>query len=459
MAPKPHRTSSGLARTHSRSSSHGSKMNLNLQLTQKEPAPLRHTDKHSKKGGHLYRETNARNTSPFPRNNSSVRIQSKEHIAPNNIRRVQTASAHATKPPAGAGGKQKVGFTISSPDGDDDEWVSSESGAATPSQSSDNEGDHVSVVSEDTNIPRVASHTNGFTTRDEMPTPRARTPPLPRVDTARPPNPPPSAPATQTHFESHPQITTQLSNSPEDHRQTQPPSPSPHAIIPKARSETHSPPRRSPDHILKRQSMTRPPSTHSVTSRTDSLRPHPLIRAHSYGQGLLTKPVPLAPLATADVAPALMSSASSPTSLRAVSPSTNPSSVSPVLSQGSFTTSEASKQLRRTSTSSVRSTATLPVGPSASQIQLSRSSHDRQRTMSSSSTFAALSTFAMRSTPSPPRTPIQQLTVTFPPPEPHLEGIHPLLPPPYLSAHLTVLAYRNPLSESYDRVFKAKQAL
>ena len=38
-----------------------------------------------------------------------------------------------------------------------------------------------------------------------------------------------------------------------------------------------------------------------------------------------------------------------------------------------------------------------------------------------------------------------------------MEAIHPLLPPPYLSAHLTVLAYRNPIAESYDRVIRAKQ--
>lgn len=40
-----------------------------------------------------------------------------------------------------------------------------------------------------------------------------------------------------------------------------------------------------------------------------------------------------------------------------------------------------------------------------------------------------------------------------------METMHPLLPPPYLSAHLTVLAWRNPLAESYERVVKAKQAL
>ena len=39
------------------------------------------------------------------------------------------------------------------------------------------------------------------------------------------------------------------------------------------------------------------------------------------------------------------------------------------------------------------------------------------------------------------------------------ENVHPLLPPPYLSAHLTVLASKNPLAESYARVMSAKQAL
>ena len=217
--------------------------------------------------------------------------------------------------------------------------------------------------------------------------------------------------------------------------------------------------------------MTRPPSTHSITtSSSQHLRPHPLIRAHSAGYGALlsgpAKPAPLAPLTSSEQIPAT----SSPTNYRAVSPtfSMQTNTASPVLSQPSPTDSEASRQLRRTSLSSRGSTATLPAGQplqgSASHSHIGRTaSHDRQRTMSASSTFAALSNLnlGMRATPSPPKTPLQHLTVHFPPAEQHLaqvEHIHPLLPPPYNTAHMTLLAYRNPLAESYERVVRAKQA-
>jgi hypothetical protein len=39
-----------------------------------------------------------------------------------------------------------------------------------------------------------------------------------------------------------------------------------------------------------------------------------------------------------------------------------------------------------------------------------------------------------------------------------VEMIHPLLPGPYLNNHLTVLARRNPIKESFDRVIQARQA-
>lgn len=451
-----HRTGGGLVRTHSRTSSGSSnKANLGLQLTQKEPAPTRYADKQTKRNGHLYHEATSRNTSPVPRNNSRIRVQSKEQL-----------QAHANRPAPLASNnkastsKQKVGFTIASPsEGDDDEWVSSESGAATPLQN-DSDAEQVTTPIEPPkpSIQLSTSRVNGFAI-DEQPTPRARTPSLPRVDTARPPSPQRrdyASPALQT---SHLAISLVHDTPPQQIHHSPPPQVAP--PVPKARSETHSPPRRSPDHVHW-QSRTRPPSTHSVAGRADSLRPHPLIRGHSYGQGILgpAKPAPLAPLTTvlAENAPAQMSTSTSPT---AVSPalSSKTSSTSPALSHISPTMSEASRQLRRTSTSSVRSTATMPVIPSASQVQLTKAHHDRQRTLSTSSTFAALSGFGYRSTPSPPRTPMQQITVTFPLPDHSQEPVHPLLPPPYLSAHLTMLTYRNPLAESYERVMRAKQAL
>ena len=326
-----------------------------------------------------------RNTSLFPRNNSTVRVQSKEQIQPAVIRRAQTPQQTANR---ASSSKHKVGFTISSPsEGDDDEWVSSESGAATPLQDTDSDRGLASPV-EPTRppIPRVTSHVNGFGVGNETATPRARTPPLPRVETIRP---------SADHSLATPRLQqpqAQRALTIDQHSQegpgtpwgTQPqlPQVSP---VPKARSETHSPPRRSPDHTMKRQAMTRPPSTHSIASRHDGagLRPHPLIRAQSYGQTASgpVKPAPLAPLTTVldDVVPPQMTTTSSPTSLRAVSPvhSLRTPAASPVFSHPSPSVSEAHRQLRRTSTSSARSMINPPVAPSVSQ-QLSRTNHERQ---------------------------------------------------------------------------------
>ncbi|KAK7692965.1 hypothetical protein QCA50_004606 [Cerrena zonata] len=458
-----HRSAGGIVRTHSRTSSTGSgKAGLGLQLTQKEPAAPRYADKQTKRNSHLHHETHSRTTSPVPRTNSRVRLQSREQLQHNAHRGAPHALTSTSK---SAGSKQKVGFTISSPsEGDDDEWVSSESGAATPLNGSDTETTAVALEPAKPSIQRTTSRVNGFAA-EEQPTPRARTPTaLPPVDNDLPPTP-----QRRDHVSELPQPLSQLGSpfvheAPPQQLHQSPPKEIP-APIPRTRSETHSPPRRSPDHAIQRHSLTRPPSTHSVSARADTLRPHPLIRANSYGQGILgpAKPAPLAPLTTVmdENAPAEMSTTTSPTSFRAVSPapSNKTTATSPDLPHTSPAKSEASRQLRRTSTSSVRSTATMPAIPSASQVQLTRANHDRQRTLSSTSSFAALSNFAMRSTPSPTRPQIKPLIVTFPTNQDHNEMIHPLLPPPYLSAHLTMLQYRNPLAESYERIMRAKQAL
>ncbi|GJE95015.1 hypothetical protein PsYK624_111940 [Phanerochaete sordida] len=495
MAPKAHgahRAGGGLTRTHSRTSSGGgSRVGLNdLRLTQKEP-PARYPDK-PKKNAHLHHEGPVRNLS---RTNSGLRVQSREHVNVNQpTRRAPTPLKNNT-----TATKQKGGFTISSPEeGEEDGWVSTESGAATPQDESDAEEEVVTPI-EKQQKPKLPPNAlpNGFA-KDDHPTPRAEYQQLPRIDTVKladgpvpgpppvsrdyvPATPPPvhrpvqsnSAPALAPS--SAPRAPAAPTPMPDPAPVLHTPSPSPPQSIPpvtKARSETHSPPRRSPD--IRTRSMTRPPSTHSITSSTQQhLRPHPLIRAHSAGYGALlgpAKPAPLAPLTSSEQIPAQMPASSSPTSYRAVSPtfSMHTNTASPVLSQPSPTDSEASRQLRRTSLSSRSSGATLPSGQplqgSASHSHLGRTgSHDRQRTMSSSSTFAALSNLnlGMRATPSPPKTPLQHLTVHFPPAEQHaaqVEHTHPLLPPPYNTAHMTLLAYRNPLAESYERVTRAKQA-
>ncbi|KAI0958453.1 hypothetical protein AcV7_004273 [Taiwanofungus camphoratus] len=464
MPTRAHRTTgSTLTRTHSRTSSGGSsKLGLNLQFTQKDAPPPRIPDK-AKKNTHIHHEPGARGGLGYPsRVNSSHHIPSRENIQPAQSRRPPGPFAAVRSNV----GKQKVDFRISSPsEGDDDEWVSSESGAATPSGASDTEEHRTLVESPRLPLPPTTSQVNGFH-REDVETPKAEIPPLPRVDTMRHIEPPSPA-STARDFSQQPRPPQLFrSQQPEldDQRRPQMEAQPQHALPPvtKARSETHSPPRTSPP--PKRQSMTRPPSTHSVTSKSDAapLRPHPLIRGHSYGHsgGFAAMPAPLAPLTvvSSDAAQAQMSTASSPTSMRAGSPSSiKTASASPNTS--SPPSSQAHRQLRRTSTSSARSTATLPIQPSASQVQLSRSNHDRQRTLStisSSSSFAALSNLAHRSTPSPPA-PVQFVS-HFPPPERSgLEAAHPLLPPPYLSAHFTVLACRNPIAESYDRVIRAKQ--
>ncbi|RPD78271.1 hypothetical protein L226DRAFT_543692 [Lentinus tigrinus ALCF2SS1-7] len=467
MPAKAHRPS-GQVRSHSRSSSGGSsKLGLNLQFTQKDPPPPRVADK-AKKSAHFHHEPNARAANAqFMRSNSGIRVHSRENLQPAAIRRAPTPNTAAKQ----NGAKQKPDFSISSPDEgeDDDEWVSSESGAATPNNESDAETTPIEQAK-----PRPAAQPApvqaaqqtqvNATFGHDVATPKAVPPSLPRVDTARPSQLPLATPARDyaSNDQKPPQL--ELSSRPSDQPRLQVEISSPTPPVSKARSETHSPPRRSPDidSAYKRQSMTRPPSTHSVTSPT--LRPHPLIRGHSYAHGFAVKPAPLAPLTTVlpDNASGQMSTtSSSPTSHRAGSPtSIRTASASPSLSSPS-SSSPAHKQLRRTSTSSVASSATMPVQSSASEKLSSRSNHDRQRTLStisSSSSIAALTNFALRSTPSPPRTPIT-FTSHFPPQEQSaaLEVIHPLLPPPYLSAHLTVLAYRNPIAESYDRVIRAKQ--
>ncbi|TFK94572.1 hypothetical protein K466DRAFT_476026 [Polyporus arcularius HHB13444] len=469
MPAKAHRPS-GPNRSHSRTSSGGSsKLGLNLQITQKEPPPPRVADK-TKKSAHFHHEPNARAASAqFMRSNSGIRVHSRENLQPAAIRRAPTPTAAAKQ----NGARQKVDFSISSPDEgeDDDDWVSSESGAATP----DNESDTDSTPIEQAK-PRAAAQPApvqsaqqtqvNATLGHDVATPKAVPPSLPRVDTARPSQLPlvPTARDFALHEQKllHPESSPRPSDQQRPKVEIQISTPTP--PVSKARSETHSPPRRSPDidPSYKRQSMTRPPSTHSVTSPT--LRPHPLIRGHSYAHGLAAKPAPLSPVATVlpDAASGQMSTASSsPTSHRAGSPtSIRTVSASPSLSSPS-SSSPAHRQLRRTSTSSVASNATMPVLPSASEKLSSRSNHDRHRTLStisSSSSIAALTNFALRSTPSPSRTPIT-FTSHFPPQEQSAasEVIHPLLPPPYLSAHLTVLAYRNPIAESYDRVIRAKE--
>lgn len=323
-------------------------------------------------------------------------------------------------------------FTIASTSTDeDDEWVSSESGAATP-----NDPDPGSSRS-----PTPVDRRNGFM-HDEMlcppDTPRARHPPPPvsvslsRASTIH---------ASESQSEVLSGAAAVLSRvplspsavSPPEHRRT-PQLSSGQPLLMASRSENTSPVHR---HSAKKRASTCSSSPYTITSRLDgSLHPHPLIR----GQPLQARPEPLTPLTvTSDVSS--VQTSSSPT-YDAGQLSTSPSSVK---------TTSAEPSNRRTSISSVRSVATLP-----SQAYHLGKEYVRDRTLSSMSSTSSISVQALASLAQLPATrpPTPQYSVHFPPASlsAALEVVHSLLPPPYLSAHMSVLAHRSPLRESFDRV-------
>ena len=344
---------------------------------------------------------------------------------------------------------------ISSPVDDDDEWVSSEAGSrvATPDDSSDEEEDSSpersktpvkKPVDEDVKTPAVEEA--AFISA----TPRAK-PNISRVNTVRPTEQLRAMECVPTH-PSNLSMAQELHPQPlASHRRRQ------HTDfqITESRSETTSPTGYSHHRYdsNQRTSVTRPPSMHSV--RTDvPLRPHPLIRGNSYGQGVVvTTGVGIGHTLT----PLTVTSTSSAAQL-----SSSPPEVSPINMSTTYPHPEPN---RRTSISSARSVATLPVSP-----QQSSKYHDRNRTLSTMSTssaqssFAALTSLAQSShshSHTQTRPPTPSFTSFFPPANPHVNQdlIHPLLPPPYLGAHLTVLATRSPIREAFGRVGRAKQGL
>jgi len=372
-------------------------------------------------------QSHPRNTSPHPsRVNSSARLALREQ-PPAQVQR------HAPPPnQRQTTGKPKAGFTLNSHADEDDEWVSSESGAVTPS-SFDSGRSRTPVEPYKQSAPPIEE----IIQRPE--TPIAQLPSISRVPTIRPSSTAAPVSRASPALPSGQQMEQlDLSQRPPESR------------ILESRSENTSPVHRS--HTHKRQSVTRPPSTHSTASRNDApLRPHPLIRGQSYGHTAPVTPrmVPLAPLTiTSEAAPAQLST--SPPQDGDGRISTSPTSIK---------TAHAPSSNRRRSVSSTHSTATLPA-----QVHIPshfKAVHDRTRTLSSisshsSSSVQALSSLAQLPT-TRPSTP--QYTSHFPAASlyANLEAVHPLLPPPYLSAHMSILAHRSPLRESYDRVTTAKQ--
>ncbi|KAJ3809080.1 hypothetical protein F5876DRAFT_44623 [Lentinula aff. lateritia] len=440
MGPKVHHrtTSSSRLGPNSRTTS-ATRLGANLQLTQKDPQfntnkqPQPAQSKKNALGTH----DNHGRTSAFQKVNSSHRVASKDQLSPFQPlpkRPTYTATAKTN------GTKVKRGFIIaSSPsdEADDDEWVSSESGAATPNyvEGSDSGRADGGV----TPIPRVDIARPPTTLDPQLP--RGKLPAEPELDSLRPaPPPPPAASQNYDRRASLPAMVTMI-NSVE-------PSPIDTPVV-------------APRPSHKRRPSTRPPSTHSISSRHEPLRPHPLIRGQSFG----FPNNKLAPLAmTSDVASAQLSS-TPPVNIEQSRHHPSPLSSSPATTISGSPPSPSNNhnslhyQLpsRRTSISSTRSVATLPA---QSLREPPRQGKDRNRTISTisiSSSSAAISSLAHIPATRPPSP--QRLSVVFPPPSHpqfHTAGVHSLLPPPYLTNHLTTLAHRTPLRESYDRVRYAK---
>ncbi|KAG2345708.1 hypothetical protein BDR05DRAFT_960617 [Suillus weaverae] len=444
MPPKAHRAgATGLPRTHSRSSSGGSsKAALNLHFTQKDPAPVKQAER-AKKNGFVH-DPHSRNTSPYPpRVNSSTRLASREQLPVQAQRHAPPSNQRQTT------GKPKAGFTIASQSAEeDDEWVSSESGAATPSSVSTDSGRSRTPVETHKHSLPAAPPIDELIHRPE--TPRAQPPSMSRVPTIRPPEAPARASSAVAVSAARASPAPALVASRYQVKQSiLPQHSSPERRIMETRSENTSPINRSRSH--KRQSVTRPPSTHSTTSRNDApLRPHPLIRGQSYAAPVTPRMVPLAPLTiTSEAAPAHISTTQTYDTGDTVC--TSPSSTK---------TTYAPPPNRRTSISSACSVVTLPTQAHIQPLHF-KAVHDRTRTLSSMSSTSSSSVQALSSLAQLPTTrpPTPQYTSHFPAASlyTNLETVHPLLPPPYLSAHVSILAHRSPLRESYDRVIAAKE--
>ncbi|KAJ8515376.1 hypothetical protein ONZ45_g7186 [Pleurotus djamor] len=176
MPPKGHRnTGSGQLRAHSRNSS-AAKLGANLQLTQKEPQ--------ARKGyAHLAHEGHAR--PGIARTNSAIRTASKDQVAPprRNASEIKLPPQRTT----GAGNKPKVGFTINADDDDDqdddddddDAWISTESGAVTPSGHESESEESDAGTQARTPISQTAS-TSPTQTQTHTPTSRRLPNPHPR---------------------------------------------------------------------------------------------------------------------------------------------------------------------------------------------------------------------------------------------------------------------------------------
>ena len=435
------------------------------------------------------------------RTGSTVRVQSREHLPSVAPRRTAT-----NPPPSRGGGKPKAGFTIAAStvgSDDEDEWISSESGAATPLDDvSGDDGSGKKTPQEQQSPPtpvdpsqntafipsttpraeptqaqpRPRVKTNGFTVRQPSIVAPARipTPPKPQQQQQEPCRPPqPKRPSSQpTDALQH---VTQSSSQPRrpsahhilDQPQSQSPTSPPHtpeATVPRisgARTEPPTPTSPRSDRHSHSSGKVRPASTRSLIAadftHAAALRPHPLIRGQSFGHGHLAplKVTPDAAQVQLSSSPPFHAASTSPTSIRTVHTPSPSSHFSSAL-------------FRRPSTSSAHSVATLPTLP-LTPVERARTTSTLSATSSSTAfsslthlpntkrvSSAAAAAAAVATAQTPP------LVVHFPsssqnahaPPE----TVHTLLPPPYVTPHFTILQWRCPIRESHTRVARARDA-
>ncbi|KAF4567750.1 hypothetical protein EYR40_006757 [Pleurotus pulmonarius] len=486
--PKPHKSSGqSQLRAHSRNSS-AAKLGLNLQLTQNDPQP--------RKGYAQYAHELNHTTKPaIPRTNSAIRaVPSKDHVPPAQLKRkVSEQTQHKLHVPNyRPNGKPKAGFMIASPADEDDEddedaWISTESGAVTPSghESESDDSDAATQARTPIDKPKVVKPLNStydkpkppLTLHLDDPRPLDRVELLtngfsdlaavegPRRDTFKPDTPTTTARPLREAIRTAPPAHDQFPTTAIQPEVTQLRLPPPPEQPPSPSTAPSSPVPSAPSSRPASKRWSRPPSMLSTVSKADHqphpLRPHPLIRGNSYGQpSHIAKPTPLAPLTVISEPSASNSqSALTLTEERSTSPtSMKTDTASPGSPRHSY---------RRTSVSSARSVATLPATTTTATLSqpwtplMYSRSNDRQRTLSTlstSSSSAAISSLAHL--PSITRPPTPQKVSFFPPLNPYSdpEKIHPHLPPPYVFAHASALAKRTPLRESYDRVMLAKHA-
>ncbi|KAH9971066.1 hypothetical protein BGW80DRAFT_1323170 [Lactifluus volemus] len=437
-----------LTRTHSRTSSSGSsKVVLNLQLTQKDPVQPK-IDK-ARRTGHTF-ETVAR--ANVTRTGGTARVQSREHVPSAAPRRVSNL-----QPPRS--GKPKAGFTIAAStvaSDDDEEWISSESGAVTPMDTASENTTRTVPTPVDLTVQRTNGQNlalaPGTTPRAEaVPSrPRVQTngfvptlPPHVAAPTARIPSSSKQNQYPQNEQEPYrprlrPLLQSQLDPAQSVHKSLSPQSPPPHTpdavpVVSGARTEPPTP--TSPRSDRHSSSKARPSSTRSlIAEHAHHLRPHPLIRGQSFGHAHL------APLKVSSDAAQAQLSSSPPNQARDL-----PALLDLVRAFGCHVTHSHSHSINNN---------TPP-------------NYERGRTYSTisttSTTSAALSSLAQLPTRASLNLALNYAPVHFPPQQnsQHAhssENIHALLPPPYVTPHFTILQWRSPIRESHDRVARAREA-